>query len=100
MPSVSAITTDTDEATPCPPWCKVNHTDPHEDGNYHYSDLIDAGPVALRLDTDTSGRTTLEIVTSHADGDGLTLDDLDALQARLADLRPALAAATLPAGTR
>lgn len=100
MNDTVATPTDTPQATTCPPWCKVNHTDPHEDNDYHYSDLIDAGPVALRLDTDTSGRTTLEIVTTHADGDGLTLDDLDALQARLSDLRPALAAATLPAGAR
>lgn len=99
MPSVSAITTDTDEATPCPAWCTVDHTLSYEDDDYHYSDLIPVGPISLRLDTDSTG-TALELVTEHADGDRLTLDDLNALQARLSDLRHALLAATLPAGAR
>lgn len=96
----ATVATATDTQCPAYPWCTVDHTLSHEDNDYHYSNAIDAGPVALRIDQDTHGRTTLEIVTSHADGDGLTLDDLDVLQARLADLRPILAAATLPAGTR
>lgn len=97
---METVSTATDTQCPTYPWCKVDHNDPHEDCDYHYSDPVDAGPVALRIDQDTHGTTTLEIVTSHADGDGLTLDDLDVLQARLADLRPILAAATLPAGAR
>lgn len=93
--------TDTAQSTACPayPWCTVDHTLSYEDDDYHYSDLIPVGPVSLRLDTDSTG-TALELVTEHADGDRLTLDALDALQARLSDLRPALVAATLPAGAR
>lgn len=95
-----SLVTDTTPATDCPAWCCVDHTDPNEDRDYHYSDLIPAGPVTLRLDTDTAGVTTLELVTEHAEGDRLDLNSLDALRARLGDLRPALAAATLPAGAR
>lgn len=94
--------TDTPQSTACPthPWCSVDHSLSYEDDDYHYSDLIPVGPVNLRLDQGTVGGTAVEIVTEHADGDRLTLDDLDALMARLADLRPALVAATLPAGAR
>lgn len=99
MTATLTVVTDTDEATPCPAWCTVDHTLSYEDDDYHYSDLIPVGPVSLRLDTDSTG-TALEFVTEHADGDRLTLDALDALQARLNDLRPALLAATLPAGAR
>lgn len=82
---------------PCPahPWCIVDHTDPHEGADYHYSDLIPVGPLALRLDQGTAGATAVEIVTEHADGDILDLDRVDALMARLADLRALLVAATL-----
>lgn len=91
---------ETEHTTPCPPWCAVDHTNPNEGSDYHYSNGITTGPVTLRLDTNTRNVTTLELVTKHADGDFLTLDSLDALIARLIDLRPALVAATLPAGTR
>ena len=99
MNDTVATPTDTPQATTCPAWCTVDHTLSYEDDDYHYSDLIPVGPVSLRLDTDSTG-TALEFVTEHADGDRLTLDALDALQARLNDLRPALLAATLPAGAR
>ena len=99
MTATLTVVTDTDEATHCPAWCTVDHTLSYEDDDYHYSDPIPVGPVSLRLDTDSTG-TAVELVTEHADGDRLTLDALDALQSRLNDLRPALVAATLPAGAR
>lgn len=78
--------------TPCPAGCVVDHNDPHENGNYHYTDPTPAGPVSLRLDIGTDDRARLEIVTDHADGDPLDLGQVDELIAALTAKRAELAA--------
>lgn len=77
--------------TECTRWCIVDHTDRHEGGDYHYGHATEAGPVSLRLDIDACDRATVEIATEHADGDNLTLTDMDELIAALIAARAELA---------
>lgn len=84
--------------TLCPAWCVVDHDDPREGADYHYSDLTPAGPVSLRLDIGADDRARLEIVTDHADGDPLDLGQVDELIAALTAQRAELAAAIAQRG--
>lgn len=78
-------------ATPCPPWCVIDHTDWREDGDYHYSAPTTAGPVDLNLDIDSTDTATIALRTPVGPGENLDLDEVDALIARLTELRPVLA---------
>lgn len=98
------------DAAACPvyDWCVTDHDETAFGApvDFHYGEPTD-GPVTLRLDIDTSGAATIELLTEHTDGARLDLDETDALLAalaahreRLADLRAEMTAAITKAGAR
>jgi hypothetical protein len=84
-------------ATPCPPWCDVQHDDPGD--RFHYSAFHRGGSVDVNLDIDDDGALTLHMRTGSADGDDLILSEVDELIAVLTQLRATFAdtLATRPA---
>ena len=82
---------DESHATPCPPWCVIDHTDWHEDGDYHFGEGYTAGPVWMTLDINSADTVSIEINLPGGASEKLDLDEVDALIARLTELRPVLA---------
>ena len=78
-------------STPCPPWCVIDHTDWREDGDYHFGEGITAGPVWMTLDINSADTVSIEINLPGGASEKLDLDEVDALIARLTELRPVLA---------
>ena len=78
--------------TPCPPGCTVDHSDPHEDGDYHYTDTVHTGPLYLYLNVDSDDSVTLDLNADQAQGNRLELDEVDELIAVLTAKRAEMAA--------
>jgi len=101
-PNTVPAPTGTDTQCPAHAWCKVNHTDPNEGNDYHYSHPTYTGPHAHALEILTTGQP---VVSFYAAGETeyLDLDELGALIAALASRWVQLAtlqARLAPAGAR
>lgn len=74
-------------------WCVTDHDETRFGApvGFHYSEPT-GGPVTLSLDIDTHGAATVELLTGHADGARLGLDETDALLAALSAHRERMAA--------
>lgn len=78
--------------TPCPPGCTVDHSDPHEDGDYHSTDTVHTGPLYLYLNVDSDDSVTLDLNADQSQGNRLELDEVDELIAVLTAKRAEMAA--------
>jgi len=91
--TAATVTQPTDTDTQCPThtWCTVNHTDPHEGDDYHYSEITETATIAHALEILASGEP---VITLHATIDTayLDLNELGALIAALAGRWAELAA--------
>ncbi|HZP54628.1 hypothetical protein [Actinocrinis sp.] len=81
----------TDTQCPAFAWCTVNHSDPNEGHDYHYSHVTHVGPHAHALEILLTGQP---VVSLYAAGETeyLDLDELGALIAALAGRWAELAA--------
>lgn len=72
------------DTTQCPtrPWCVINHSDPREDDDYHYSAQTWTGPYAHTLEILSTGQPVVSLGT----GTEPQYLDLGELGALLADL--------------
>lgn len=95
-------------ATGCPAhdWCVVNHSDPHEGDDYHYSQLAWTGPIQHGVEILSNGTPVAAIGNGSepeyldADETAALIDALSAHLARMDTLRAEYAARVTDGGAR